>query len=250
MPFDPVVLLAFLILSGALAIRDAMATRVIACVAAVVGVAAGFSAGSELRLDVLVGLVSVMAGAGFRLRQELHYRSEVALSAEDRLAMRRAFPGMHSRDWTILVAAATPIEHKRGDVLMEAGGQSSEVCVLLRGSIEERHISGRGEYKGPGAMWGELSYCAGQMFNGSPTTLRVSSDEATVLRWDYATLAKAIGNRPRMRAAVLEGFVRAGGMRHGLVQVDVPEAMLQARLSKVRLDGQVGKVLERVAQRA
>lgn len=223
MAFDPMLFLALAVGAGALAVRDALVTRLVAMAAIVVGIAFVATSG-DMRLDVLLGMAALIAGNGYRLRLELRYRMEARLDSEQRFVLKHAFPNMHSRDWEILLHAGTRTEHKLGDSLIEMGSQTSTLSILMQGQLEERQLNGQGHFCGPSAMWGELSYCAGQLYSGFPYTLRVSSESAAVVHWNYETLNAVSAHRPRLRAALLEGFVRAAGMRQGLVVVDVPQA--------------------------
>lgn len=216
--FQPAVLISLLILAGALSLRDVLLLRAIASVAAAFGLIASFFHG--ISLAGALGCTVVLAANGWRLAKEMKFRRVVQLGHEERLALTAAFGSMHSRDWQYLISKARRHLAAQGDVLIHAGSQTSELNILLKGQVVERCIDGSSWVRSHGTVWGELSMVTGQLCAGSPFTISVESESVVVLRWDYEDLRAICNRNPRLRAALMEGFVRAAGMRQGLVRTD------------------------------
>ena len=155
-----------------------------------------------------------------RLTNALRSEMEVALSPDDRALLVETFPMMHSRDWVALRAQAVITAFEEGETLLDLGADTNAVSVIARGEATEIRSTGEVFRRGPSAMWGELSYVTHQQFGGSPCRI-VARRPVQVLAWDYAKLDALTSRNARMRAAMMEGFVRTAALKHGLMAADV-----------------------------
>lgn len=155
-----------------------------------------------------------------RLTTTLRSEMEVALSPDDRALMVEAFPTMHSRDWLLLRRKAHITDFSDGETMLDLGAETNAVSVIARGEAAETRSTGEVFKRAPSAMWGELSYVTRQQFSGSPCRI-VARRPVQVLSWDYAKLDAMTRRNSRMRAALMEGFVRTAALKHGLLTADV-----------------------------
>lgn len=156
-----------------------------------------------------------------RLVQAIVAEMECKLTPPDRALMVSTFPSMHSRDWALLRGIAKERECAAGDVLLDFGSHTESLSILERGCAEELRADGRVLRRTPSTMWGELSFVTEQQFDGSPCKITALSD-VVVLDFDYSDLAKLVNARPRLKAAMMEGFVRTAGLKHGLLASSSP----------------------------
>ena len=151
-----------------------------------------------------------------RLVQAIVGEKERPLAPADRALLVATFPSMHSRDWALLRGVATERAYSAGDVLLDFGAHTNALSILATGVADEVRVDGRILRRAPSTMWGELSFVTSQQFDGSPCRIAAGSD-VVVLDFDYEALKGLIDARPRMKAALMEGFVRTAGLKHGLL---------------------------------
>lgn len=162
-------------------------------------------------LFMLINIVQLLA--------DIRGRMEVQVPPRERAILAEAFPTMHSRDWNRLIAAGDQKHHDRGETLLEIGGKTDAVTLLIAGNALERRSDGREIVRGPSAMWGELSYVTDDAFDGSPCRMEVLREGTTTISWKYDTLRKICAKNDRLRAALMDGFVRNGCTKHGLMEI-------------------------------
>lgn len=132
------------------------------------------------------------------------------------------FPLMHTRDFAALARCAEICEHVQGDALLNVGDHTEHVCLLVRGRTAELRAD-RPEpiRRGPGVLWGELTFVIGaSQFDVSPCQIVVQSPRALVWRWRYDTLRGLLAGNDRPHASLSDAFVRSAGFKHGLLATD------------------------------
>ena len=150
------------------------------------------------------------------LVRAIYLGMEVSLPSERRALLVATFPTMHSRDWLELYKAATLARHEPGVALLKIGDSTDAVHILASGSVNEIRADGTRLHRTASAMWGELSYCTEQQFDGSPCQI-VTETTATEIVLPYPILKQLTARNVRLRAAMMEGFVRTAGLKHGLL---------------------------------
>lgn len=141
---------------------------------------------------------------------------EVALTPDSRALLVATFPTMHSRDWLALRRVATSVEHPEGSELLAIGDSTHAVHIVAQGTVDEIRTDGTVLHRTPSAMWGELSFVTTQQFDGSPCRI-VTTTPTVELVFPYSALDALCAKNLRLRAALMEGFVRTGCLKHGLL---------------------------------
>jgi hypothetical protein len=150
---------------------------------------------------------------------------EIKLPYAQKKLLFSAFPTMHSRDWQKLYACAKVKKYTAGEAMLEFDEETKAITLIAKGqALETRSRSQRRrrddtiKYRSPGTFWGELTFVIGNdQFNGSPCRITADTHGCEVIMWTYADLAELTEKNDRLRAALVDGFVRSAGLKHGLM---------------------------------
>ena len=134
--------------------------------------------------------------------------------------MVAGFPTMHSKDWELLAKHAQKWSLSKGEVILNAGDETTTLLLLAAGkAMETRMDSIPSLVRQPGTFWGELTWTLGKgRFDKSPCSVVVTSESAQLWHWDYQTLDELTRKNPRMLASLRDGFLRSACFKHGLLK--------------------------------
>lgn len=211
---------SFVLSACAYLMRDLLKLRTIAICSGLCGLIYNATLPSGPLYLVLFWLSVFLCINLWRIASEVRNRMEAPLGSEQRALLVETFPTMHSRDWLLLVQAATVSRHTKGERLLSIGDHTAALSILARGEADEIRQSGEVRPRTPSAMWGELSFVTHRQFDGSPCSIVVTSDTAEVYQWPYEALQHLCDTHARLRAALMEGFVLTAGLKHGLLSFD------------------------------
>lgn len=216
--------LSFALTAAAYLMTDIVKLRAIALISLAAGLVYNATLASGPLWLVIFWLSVFLCINVYRISKEVVDRLEISLPSHERALMVDTFPKMHSRDWRALMKIANRKVYQKGEVLLGLGDSTSAVCLLAGGQALETRVDGRATRRTPGAMWGELSFVTEDQFDGSPCTIVVSGSQAVVLEFPYEALHGLTAQNLRLRSALMEGFVRTAGLKHGLLAND-PDSM-------------------------
>lgn len=144
---------------------------------------------------------------------------EVALNPNDRMLAVKTFPKIHSRDWLALRKLATVAAFSKGQMILQVGDATTKLMILSAGRVDEERSDIPVTHRGEGTIFGEITLVMGaDQYNASPCRVVVTSETAQILCWDYALLENLAVQNPRLWAAMLDGFMRSAGFKHGLLK--------------------------------
>lgn len=212
--------LSFALTAAAYLMTDIVKLRAIALISLAAGLVYNSTLSSGPLWLVIFWLSVFLCINVYRISREVVDRVEVSLPSQERALMVDTFPKMHSRDWRSLMKIATRKTCQKGEVLLGFGDSTQAVCLLANGQAMETRADGHATRRTPGALWGELSFVTDDQFDGSPCTIVVSSSQALVLEFPYEALHSLTSQNLRLRSALMEGFVRTAGLKHGLLASD------------------------------
>jgi len=154
-----------------------------------------------------------------RISTEIVDNMEAKLSPRMKMVLASAFPTMHTRDWSRIEKIASTKTYGPGEVMLDIGGHTNEISVLVSGESVEHRLDGRVLARQAGTFWGELTYMLGacDFEQGSPCRIVAGEKGAVVLTIPYAPLRTLAARSERLRAALAEGVVRSAGTKHGLL---------------------------------
>ena len=156
----------------------------------------------------------------FKALSEVSQSIEAPLDAGERQLMVAGFPTMHSKDWELLAKHAQKWSLSKGEVILNAGDETTTLLLLAAGkAMETRMDSIPSLVRQPGTFWGELTWTLGKgRFDKSPCSVVVTSESAQLWHWDYETLDELTRKNPRMLASLRDGFLRSACFKHGLLK--------------------------------
>lgn len=156
----------------------------------------------------------------FKALSEVSQSIEAPLDAGERQLMVAGFPTMHSKDWELLAKHAQKWSLSKGEVILNAGDETTTLLLLAAGkAMETRMDSISSLVRQPGTFWGELTWTLGKgRFDKSPCSVVVTSESAQLWHWDYETLDELTRKNPRMLASLRDGFLRSACFKHGLLK--------------------------------
>lgn len=135
--------------------------------------------------------------------------SEVALSNRDKAILVAAWPQMHSRDFSRLMAAGETVEYAPGTAVLEVGDGTDKLWLVVDGWLDEARDDGRNYRLGVGSTIGGATFIARDNLGGSPSRVSAGLRGVAVVRWSYPHLRAMIEKKPRMGAPLYEGITRA-----------------------------------------